>query len=194
MLVKYYLNDNIKIPLENFTILSKKKKKKERIHLKPPKRLGWLCVRLLNKRTNCNLDINFSFSSTKFDMPIQPPKKKKKNRHTWIYTFLTFFSFSNHTKQASDCHVPTKPPQHSSNKSMASPKNRQENHDNSPSQIHIPLKPQPLSKHLGTVNLGKFSALSNLNFFKPTTFTLHISHYTKILSLIYHYILVHAEK
>ena len=79
-------------------------------------------------------------------MPIQPKKKKKKNRHTSIYTFLTFFSFSNHTKQASDCHVPTKPPQHSSNKSMASPKNRQENHDNSPSQIHIPLKPQPLSE------------------------------------------------
>ena len=73
MLVKYYLSDNIKIPFENFTILSKQKKKK--IHLKPPKRLGWLCVRLLNKRTNCNLDINFSFSSPKFDMPIQPKKK-----------------------------------------------------------------------------------------------------------------------
>ena len=28
MLVKYYVSDNIKIPLENFTILSKKKKKK----------------------------------------------------------------------------------------------------------------------------------------------------------------------
>ena len=48
MLVKYYLSDNIKIPFENFTILSKKTKKK--IHLKPPKRLGWLCVRLLNKK------------------------------------------------------------------------------------------------------------------------------------------------
>ena len=72
MLVKYYLSDNIKIPFENFTILSKQKKKK--IHLKPPKRLGWLCVRLLNKRTNCNLDINFSFSSPKFNMPIQPKK------------------------------------------------------------------------------------------------------------------------
>ena len=30
MLVKYYLNDNIKIPLENFTILSKKKKKEKK--------------------------------------------------------------------------------------------------------------------------------------------------------------------
>ena len=29
MLVKYYLSDNIKIPFENFTILSKKKKKKK---------------------------------------------------------------------------------------------------------------------------------------------------------------------
>ena len=29
MLVKYYLSDNIKIPFENFTILSKKKKKEK---------------------------------------------------------------------------------------------------------------------------------------------------------------------